>query len=119
MLDTTDDHLIIDGLESITIKAKTSTHRNALTGTVTDTTEQTAINNCLRREITERESIDSGGRLLSTDVFWVIYFRELPINFTVEKSMTVTPDIDLTESWQVLAVDKSISTKSFRCHSRK
>jgi len=119
MLDTTDDHLIIDGLESITLKEKTSTHRNALTAVMTDTTAQTAVNNCLRREITEREAIDSGGRLLSNDVFWIIYFRELPNDFTIEKDMTIIPDAALTECWKILAVDKSLCTMSFRCQSRK
>jgi len=119
MLDTTDDHLIIDGLETVTLKAKIATHRNALTGTVTDSTEEINVDNCLRREITERESIDSGGRLLSSDVFWILYFRELPADFVITKDMTVIPDKDMSECWKILGVDKSLCTMSWRLHSRK
>ncbi len=117
-LDIEDDHLLFDKKEVVTIVKVTGSSR-ANDGTVTETKSSTNAFNCLRREITTRESIDSGGRLLSSDVFWEVWTEELPIDFIIAKQMVIVPDADLTEQWEVLGVDFSTLLSRFRCHCRK
>ena len=118
MLCVDDDHCVFDGLESITIEEKTGTVLNS-DGTVTDTLNTINVDRCLRREVTLRESIDSGGRLISGDVFWEVWSNQLPLGFVIKKAMVIIPDNNLTERWEILGVDRSTLKSRFRCHSRK
>ena len=119
MLDTTGDHLCFDGKESITIGKFTNVIRGT-DGVVHADKLEHSIANTLRREITIRQSIDSGGRLKTSDVFWELWVEEFPQDFEKpKKGMTIIPDNNPDEVWQVLAVDFSTIKNRWRCHCRK
>lgn len=117
-LDTTDDHLIFDGKEPVTLKY-TEAGQRSNDGTVTEDTVSLHVDNCLRRQVSLRESIDSAGRLRVSDVFWEVWSSELPEGFEVLEGMSITPDKHLDQVWEVLAVDISECVQCFRCHCRK
>lgn len=127
MLDIVDDHLIMDGLESVWLFSVVLV-RLTNGKMKTQTTEKVLVKNCLQRRIDARDTLQdrirqSVGKLRVDDVIWELWHKELTrpngTVFQPSRPMVIVPVDRPDEQWEILAVDNATIKNRFRVYARK
>jgi len=127
MLDVTDDHLIMDGLEDVWLCS--SVQVRLPDGKMkTQVKDRILVKNALQRRIDERDTLQdrirqSVGKLRVDDVIWELWHEELmkPDGsvFQPSRPMIIVPVKRSSEQWEILAVDNATIKNRFRVFARK
>ena len=112
-LDLTNDYLVFDATESVTVRRVTAGPTTSNAGIISETLIDTAVANALRERIETREIEISGGKLRAGDVAW-----NIPIAQLAAQPKAGDRIVAGTETWIVLRVDEVALRTAWRVIAR-